>query len=277
MFGLAVVGCTAASTPTTFMGAVEWTAGEQANHAISGLELSDDGGRFVAINDGGWIMRGQLRRDADGVLTGVTARRARRIGADRDRSQDSEGIALSPGGRIHVSFEDETRVARVVRGGPPRPLPRHPDFARLDGGNRGLEALARHPGGDLITLPERVPPGRTGFPIYRFDGATWRIAAELEPRDGFVPVGADIDDDGRLYVLERKFRILGFASRVRRLSGPEFGEVETLLTTAIGTHDNLEGLAVWRDARGTMRVTMVSDDNFLRFQRTEFVEYRVPV
>jgi hypothetical protein len=40
-------------------------------------------------------------------------------------------------------------------------------------------------------------------------------------------------------------------------------------------HGNLEGLAVWQDALGTIRLTMLSDDNFNSFQRSEFVEYRV--
>lgn len=46
------------------------------------------------------------------------------------------------------------------------------------------------------------------------------------------------------------------------------------MQSELGRHDNLEGLSVWRDAQG-LRLTMVSDDNFMFFQRTEFVEYRV--
>jgi hypothetical protein len=44
---------------------------------------------------------------------------------------------------------------------------------------------------------------------------------------------------------------------------------------ATGTHDNLEGLDVWADAEG-LRATMISDDNFRFFQRTEIVDYRLP-
>ena len=51
---------------------------------------------------------------------------------------------------------------------------------------------------------------------------------------------------------------------------------DTLLTTHTLRHDNLEGLSVWRDAEGDIRLTMISDDNFQPIQRTEFVEYRVP-
>jgi len=75
-------------------------------------------------------------------------------------------------------------------------------------------------------------------------------------------------------VLERHFaRRQGFSSRVRRLEIGT-GAVETVFQSPIGDHDNLEGLAVWRDESGAIRLTMVSDDNFRRaLQETEFVEY----
>ncbi len=66
-------------------------------------------------------------------------------------------------------------------------------------------------------------------------------------------------------------------SRVRRITlagGPGAAD-EVLLQTEAGTHDNLEGLAVWQDAAGAIRLTMISDDNFLPTQRTEIVDYRV--
>lgn len=40
-------------------------------------------------------------------------------------------------------------------------------------------------------------------------------------------------------------------------------------------HDNLEGISVWQDPDGRIRLTMISDDNFMVFQRTEIVEYAV--
>ncbi len=49
-----------------------------------------------------------------------------------------------------------------------------------------------------------------------------------------------------------------------------------LLRSGLGVHDNLEGIAVWRDDQGRMRLTMVSDDNFQFFQVSEIVEYVVP-
>ena len=92
--------------------------------------------------------------------------------------------------------------------------------------------------------------------------------------DAFVPVGADIGPDGLFYLLERDFTGIGFRSRVRRFDMTG-GQAETLFQTGTNTYDNLEGLSVWRDATGAIRLTMVSDDNFKFFQQTQIVEYRV--
>ncbi len=86
--------------------------------------------------------------------------------------------------------------------------------------------------------------------------------------------GADVGPDGMLYVLERDFAVFGFRSRVRRFARD--GSDETvILESRTGQHDNLEGISVWRDAAGDIRITMVADDNFGAFQRNEIVDYRV--
>jgi hypothetical protein len=49
-----------------------------------------------------------------------------------------------------------------------------------------------------------------------------------------------------------------------------------VLETRLRRHDNLEGLSVWRDPAGRLRLTMLSDDNLRQWlQRTEFVDYIV--
>jgi hypothetical protein len=64
---------------------------------------------------------------------------------------------------------------------------------------------------------------------------------------------------------------------VRRfdVSEDQIGKGELILQTNAGTHDNLEGLSVWQDNTGVIRLTMISDDNFNILQHTEFVEYRL--
>ena len=89
---------------------------------------------------------------------------------------------------------------------------------------------------------------------------------------------ADFGPDGHLYLLERKFKWMGgFATQLRRFRlGPDgFDEGTTLLTTRFGEMDNMEGVSVWRDGAGQIRVTMISDDNFFPLQQTVIAEYIV--
>lgn len=61
-----------------------------------------------------------------------------------------------------------------------------------------------------------------------------------------------------------------FEVRVQRF-GLDGNWGETVVETQTGTQDNLKGISVWRDGTGLI-VTMLSEDNFNRFQRTEIVE-----
>lgn len=144
--------------------------------------------------------------------------------------------------------------------------------------NSSLEALAIGPDGALYVLPERSGRLTRPFPVYRYAGGAWTQPFEIPRRGEFLMTGADFGPDGRLYLLERHLAsIFGFQTRVRsfRVAENRVSDERVELVTSTGTHDNLEGIAVWRDAAGRIRLTMVSDDNFRAFQVTEFVEYRL--
>jgi hypothetical protein len=266
-----------------FAGMYRWQSDQDDFGGVSALELEADGAGFVAITDkGGWI-RGRLLRDASGAIVGVDASPVtllRGLGADplRPGRQDSEGLAIGADGVAYLSFEQVPRVLRYRDlAGPAENLPTPPEFATFRE-NSALEALAVAPDGTLYTLPERSGALDRPFPVWRFRGGTWDQPFTLPRRDGFLPVAADFGPDGRLYLLERELRGLGgFASRVRSFALAEgaAGDERVEMQSRPGLHDNLEGLAVWRDAAGTIRLTMVADDNFLPVQDTELVEYRV--
>ena len=74
--------------------------------------------------------------------------------------------------------------------------------------------------------------------------------------------------------LERKLVVgLWWQSRIRRVR-LDGSLDETIWTSERGAFDNLEGLSLWRDAKG-LRMTLVSDNNGSEKTPTEFVEFRV--
>lgn len=282
LFGL--VSSANTPMPAGFIAAYQWQGDDPDFGGLSAIEINPDGMGFVAINDKGHVITARIQRDEAGQIVQIDQRSLDHLrnkdGNPLDRyGSDAEGLAIAADGTSYVSFE---RLARVTRfdgwGRASLPLPRPPEFTALQK-NAALEALAIDVDGTLYTLPERPTVRASVFPIHRFQNGVWDQPFVL-PREGyFLAVGADIGPDGRFYLLERQFfGLSGFASRVRRftLSAVSLTNQETLLQTKPGQHDNLEGLSVWRDKTGALRLTMISDDNFLFLQRTEIVEYRVP-
>ncbi len=277
--------CTAAADQAAeFAGSFTWAKTNEAFFGFSGIELSDDGMSFVVIGDSSQVVTGVIERDAGGRIETVTVQSIGSLRASDGsnirgtRFEDSEGLTTLPDGGYAVSFEGAHRVnlyPGIDR--PAKPLPVPPVFGSLQP-NAGLEALAADREGTLYALPERSGGLTDDFPVFRYRDGAWDIPFSVPREDGYLVVGADFGPDGSFYVLERQFLgVLGFSSRVRRFSidGNDIGGGETILQTAARVHDNLEGLSIWRDALGRLRLTMVSDDNNLPIQKTEFVEYRL--
>ncbi|MGR3452538.1 esterase-like activity of phytase family protein [Pseudooceanicola sp.] len=250
---------------------------------LSGLEVSVDGTSLVALSDRGTLFRGTIARAGETITAirfdaGVALR-----GPDGQRLTDTyadpEGLALGPDGRVYISFENQHRVLSY----PPdmaraTPMPMHRAFRALQL-NSGLEAMAMDEAGRLYVVPERSGHVKRPFPVWRLEDGTWTEVFAIPRHPPYLPVGADFGPDGRLYLLERHFAGLGFSSRVRAFELGEGGITaeEVLLETGTGTHGNLEGLAVWQDDTGAIRLTMVSDDNFLGFLPSQIVEYALPL
>lgn len=266
--------------PAQLLSVVDVPRSETWVGGLSGLDLTFDGAEFVFVTDRGRIAKGHVQR-TDGRLSGIEITNSQVLvnaqGRAWDRLEtDAEGVALAPSGSVFVSFEHAHRVHRYNA----LDLPdAKPSFARAWGAlspNRGLEALAVDADGSLFAIPEQVNAGAWEALVYRRkQGEAWHQAFTLAVDPEFSPVGADFGPDGRLYVLERGLYPFGFYSRVRAMNVSETGitEIETVLHTRLGTHGNLEGLAVWQDAAGALRLTMVSDNNFYPFMRSEIVEY----
>ncbi|OIQ45307.1 MAG: hypothetical protein BM558_04475 [Roseobacter sp. MedPE-SW] len=265
-----------------FAGSYSWRATPDWFGGFSGLELSADGSQMVVLSDRAHVARADIQRRG-GEISEISLRSAKHLRSSKGqqllgRIMDSEGLALAPDGSLFISFEGLARVVHhPTEASRARVLPR-PDAFRGMPLNKSLEALAIDPQGRLYTLPENALNADGEIPVWRWNGARWSQPFTLPRRGGFLPVGADFGPDGRFYLLERNFVFIGFRSRLRRWDITGQGAVNevTLIESSVGVHDNLEGLSVWRDATGTLRATMVSDDNFKALQRTELVEYTLP-
>lgn len=297
MVAFGLQGSASPNSAPGFLGAFRWSMADARFGGFSAIDLSADGATFTALTDRGTFVQGRLRRAANGTIAAVEAGPLKRLKSNNNKPlatgrNDSEGMAVAADGTTYVSFEG---VARVLRyrdiDGVAENLPTPREFATYPR-NASLESLAIDAKGVLYTFPEelseskriRLLTGQPGnpdgpdFPVWRFANGKWTQPFDL-PREGiFLPVSADFGPDGRLYVLERSFRgIAGFASRVRsfRVGARGLTDRRMELQSATGQHGNLEGLSVWRDSSGAIRLTMISDDNFLSLLRTEIVEYRL--
>lgn len=267
-----------------FVSSYDWVMDDPLFGGISAIEVAPDGLGFVAISDRGAAVAGDLVRDAAGRIAGVSASPPRALkGVDADSlpvdDGDTEGLAIGTDGAAFIAFEVTARVQRHDDlSGRATMLPIPPEFAGMEL-NGSLEALAIDAAGTLYAVPEVTDRPDGVHPIYRFRDGVWDVPFGLQGRGGFLPVGADIGPDGRFYLLEREFYGLGgFASRVRRfdLAAAGLAREEVLFETPPGRFGNFEGIAVWRDAAGALRLTLVTDDNFLPVLGTQIVEFRVP-
>ncbi|MFW2543151.1 esterase-like activity of phytase family protein [Primorskyibacter sp. 2E107] len=272
----------AADAQLDYFGSFQWPTAEHRSGGFSAIEVSDDGQRFTAVSDRGPITFGQFIRDPDtGRIAGITATKPEML---RDTSgklhpkerYDPEGLAVSSSGRLYVSFEGLNLIWGYDSPRKAVETLTSPAFKRLQS-NSGLEALAMDPQGRLVAIPERSGALNRPFPVWRLENGTWHHRFDLPRSGGFLMVGADFGPDGKLYTLERVFSGWGFRSRIRRFSFEEnrITADETLLETGLWQHDNLEGIATWRDPSGAIRLTMISDDNFNAVLKTNVVEYRV--
>lgn len=268
--------------PAEFVSALPLRGNAAWFGGFSGIELSDDGKRFYLVTDRGHLMTGKLLRQ-DGQLIGMADVSDQRL-VDKDGNTrefphtDAEGLALDTQGRLNVSFEHAQRILRYDTLESDAKWPSYTRAWRALPKNGGLELVAVDAAGTLFTIPEGVANGAWEALVYRrFPERKWDQPFTL-PLDGdFVPVGGDFGPDGRLYLLERGVYPFAFRSRVRAMTVTDDGldQIETLLETPLGRHGNLEGLAVWRDNERRIRLSMVSDNNFLAPLRSEIVEYLI--
>lgn len=242
---------------------------------LSGLEVLPDGDRFIGLSDRSFLVFGRLVRQKGKLVDAVVDRRQDFIRPDGKPapigSGDSEGLAMAGDGSLAISLEHYNSVWRMRDDGRTKWVPPPPETDELHENGR-YEALAVDDSGSLFTLPETPINDRDFVPLWRLDGREWHKVRDVQLIGNFRPVGADFGPDGRLYVLERAFGI-GFSNQIRRfdLSDPsDPGKI--IWRTDHNRRANFEGLSVWSGVDGRIMLTMVSDNNFLPFLESAFLE-----
>lgn len=264
----------------TFRGGLDLRSKDKRFGGLSGLDISADGKRLIAVTDRGTWFSGYLTYGDDGSLSGINDTRMQPLlGADGmplsgRAATDSESITRLRDGALIVGFEQRHRLARFASPEAPAQSAGAPHGLRTAPRNGGAEAVTRLWGNTLLVLSERLEAQPGIAAGWVGTGTKWR-AVGLRKTGRFRPVGAATRDDGTVFLLERRFTTIGgIAVRISRIppgtiapgtvfQGTELGELSPPLVA-----DNFEGIAVRRGRPGETLIYIVSDDNFHSLQRT---------
>ncbi len=246
-------------------------------HSLSDLKLLDDAA-FVSVSDAGDLVRGRLRFDRTGRLTGVEGLAVRRLtlldGAPitEKADGDAEGLAIDAQGDLLVSFERDHRIWNYGDPRQPRSAPvavRQPDTVFTL--NDGMEGIAAGPDGWRVS-------GESGGV---WDCTAARCAVVVAPAapipdSEYRITGMDRDPSGEgWFVVQRSYNPpVDARARVRRMAadgtlGPVLVELKLP-----GTTDNFEGIAAVAGGAAT-RLYILSDDNNNAAQRTLLLAFDV--
>ncbi len=275
-----------------YRGGLALSAGDQHFGGLSGLDVSSDGARMVAVSDRGFWVTARLVYDDGGSLVGVADGEIHPI---RDQAggrlkrgwRDAEEIARLADGAWAVGFERRHRVwiyprDETLTSAPAGALTMPPGLDRAPA-NGGLESLTALTDGHILALTEKAvdEKGRVrGWLLSVGGGASHRLS--YAATDGFHPTSLATLEGGDVLALERRFSLIrGFRARLKRidkaavapgaaLAGRVLANFEPPLTVG-----NFEAVAVRRDPSGTTYVYLLSDNNFALLEPTLLMQFRL--
>jgi hypothetical protein len=255
-------------------GAWELDANDPNFGGLSGLAVEDESHLIAVTDAGGWVRLG-IANGAPESASIAYMRGANGKFLSGKYENDAEGFAYRDG-IAFVSFERNFRIEAFALGTcgakakavEISALPASFDERSIDA-NEGPEALAMTPEGHLSFGYEGAstslsPIGR----VLATGKSEWSGQRAGNP-NGFALVGMDsvrqADGSDREAFLYRAFDPLRGARSVLTW-GPD--ETDRLTLSRPVMTDNFEGLAAQTLEDGTLRLWIVSDDNFSSLQRT---------
>lgn len=260
---------------------------------ISGLQISADGARLLAVTDTGkWITadllfdEGRLKGLSNTQLSPMHGENGKPLTGKHDA--DAEALAAAqPGeltGPLYVSFERNARILYYRKGiadAQPVRLPMPPGLSGTPK-NGGVEAFARRPNGEFIALTEGMldaDGNHEGWLIEKSGPQGIR----LRRTGAFTPTDMEFLPGGDLLILERRYSLLGGPGmQIRRIPADSIvpgalldGEVLINLAAQHGI-DNMEGLAAHQNAEGEIILYVASDNNFNKLQKNLLLMFKLP-
>lgn len=275
----------------TFLGGLELKSTDPDFGGLSGLRLEAGGGRFTAISDRGNWFRGAI--DYEGVSPAAMSDVTRMATPGRDgrplpgrRGSDTEALEIE-GRAAWVTAERVHWLTRYALDADGRPegagkavaLPKAMAGAPS---NSGYEAMARLASGAILMIAEKDLDENGDNRAYIVDGKA-PVSFSVRRADDFSPTDLVRLPGGDLVLLERRFKPpFSLDIRLKRLAAKDLGPGAPvdgpvlMAASLIQKIDNFEGLAVHRSAGGATVLTLVSDDNFSKLQRTLLMQFALP-
>jgi hypothetical protein len=275
-----------------FRGGLVLRSDYRAFGGLSALYVEPNGERFISVSDHGTWLRGRIVY-RDGKPDQIAeAEMAPLLGADGKRLAargwfDAESLTERDG-TLYVGLERVEQIVRfnyrrdgLLARGEPIPVP--PDFKTFTP-NKSLECLAAVPknsplGESLVVVTEHSLDGAGNLRSFVL-GNSEPIRFSVKRIGNFDASDCALLPDGDLLLLERSFSLLGgLGMRIRRIPLSSIKEDAVvdgpqLIEADLGYEiDNMEGIGVHRNARGETIITLISDDNFLPFQRTLLLQF----
>ena len=283
-------------------GGVELTSPDKKFGGWSGLSVSADGSRLLAISDEGRWLSGRILYDERGRIYGVAeAHMAPMLGLDgkpiagTKQLGDAEGLAVNGddplASEAFVSFERAHRIwkydiANHALAAHPVQLLTQRRLGRL-AFNGGLEALAWHParpGKDdagLVAITEDTLNPRGDIRAFLAEGRDFQRFA-VKPHSPYKPTDLARLPNGDYLLLERRFSILGgVGMEIRYLKSKELvpdALVDGPVLIDVGqtySIDNMEGISARSDGKGGVWLYLISDNNFNPIQRTVLLMFHL--
>jgi len=281
---LALWSVPAAALELKFLQSLDWSEDDDDFGGFSGLVVTDRGRGIWAASDKGTLWQAEVTRGE-----GVRIEALKAVWHDRfldnggngvsGFTSDAEALAPAQDGGLFVGYESYTRVTGLH---PPsmRSEPLH-KFDRFKDrwNNNSFEGLVRLADGTLMAVVEEWGAAVGGYPTFIGRKGSWLTGPVLRTGPDFGASDATLDDEGRLWLLERRLTWFGqFEIRVSTCPAVALrGAVDCAPVLAVppGQLGNMEGMSVWRDAAGRQFMTLISDDNFFPFTSTLVTEYEI--